>query len=370
MNPGESIVLQIVPHLPGSHDGVGDYALNLAKALSKSHGLRTRFVVAGATATKDRDGFEIVSGLETALSRNSSARRSTHVILHYANYGYQRWGVPFQLRRFAREVRSGLRGRWITTFHELYASAPPWKSAFWARPFQTKIARDLVDISDSCFVSNDVIRKAISDYDPATQVHFLPVMSNFGEPEITDFGDRSPTCWAICGGTGLIARSLGSLIALQQNIPKTYFPTRLEIIGGRPEEGVRELVQSATGDMPGVSINYHPDVTAMHASQVLTGCSFGWLDYYGSGKPWPGMIFKSSSFAALCAHGVIPVLSHAEPMLGIGGDKLPGPYRISNGTANLPEFDQLPAIRRQLYEWYRRHASSEQAARVYMEALA
>lgn len=369
MNRNECSVLQIVPQLPGSYDGVGDYALNLANSLSKAYGLRTCFVVAGGTTVKEKGGFEIFSGLQSALQRVSEGAPFDHVILHYANYGYQRWGVPLQLGRFAREVRRSLRGRWITTFHEWCASGPPWQSAFWVRPLQVRIARDLVDISDSCFVSNEVIRKAISDYDPATQIHFLPVMSNFGEPEIADFGGRSPTRWAICGGTALIARSLRSFAAAQRNIPRMYFPTHLEVIGGRPAEGIPELIRTLGQAMPETSCNYHPDVTVERASQILTGCSFGWLDYYGAGKAWPGMILKSSSFAGLCAHGVVPVLSHHESMLAVGGDKLPGPWRISAGAVKLPEIEQLPETQRQTYSWYRRHASSEQAARAYMEAL-
>ena len=85
------------------------------------------------------------------------AQRCHHVILHYVNYGYQARGVPFYLRRFARQLRGQLRGRWLTTFHEIYASGPPWKSEFWLRPFQVKIARDLIDLSDACFVSNVTI---------------------------------------------------------------------------------------------------------------------------------------------------------------------------------------------------------------------
>jgi hypothetical protein len=365
MSLDQGAVLQIVPHLPGSYDGVGDYALNLAKALSKACNLQTTFLVAQTTETRSKDGFEVFSGLAGDLS----SRSFDHVILHYANYGYQSRGVPFELRRFSRGLRRNLHGRWITTFHELYASGPPWKSAFWLRPWQVKIARDLIDISDFCFVSNDVIRNAISRHDARKRIRLLPVMSNFGEPELADFDGRPKARWAICGGETLIARSLRSLKAALPSIPLNYFPTEIAIIGGHQGESIRELVQDLKAAMPDTSLNCHPKITADGASQILAGCSFGWLDYYGRGKAWPGMIFKSGSFAAYCAHGVIPVLSHEESTLALEGDELPGPYFIAGGKVKLPEFEHLSQKRRQIYDWYHKHASSERAADAYLEAL-
>src|SRR5438874_13373770 len=142
-------VLKIVPHSPGSFDGVGDYALNLARALSFEHGIITTFLVAGKTSTASKDGYAVISGLNPATSAELASAHE-HVILHYVNYGYQARGVPFLLRSFVKKLRRNLRGRWITVFHELYASGPPWKSAFWLRPFQVRIARDMIDASSSC----------------------------------------------------------------------------------------------------------------------------------------------------------------------------------------------------------------------------
>jgi hypothetical protein len=200
-------VLQIVPHLPGTFDGVGDYALNLARALSAGHGLETTFLVARETTATSKDGYAVLSGLNRVGSREL-ADRHEHVILHYVNYGYQARGVPFSLRTFAKGLRKNLRGRWATTFHEFYASGPPWKSAFWLRPFQVGIAHDLIDVSDSCIVSNAPIEHAIHAYDSRKKVLTAPVMSNFGEPDPASLPLASPRRWAICGGTALIARSL------------------------------------------------------------------------------------------------------------------------------------------------------------------
>src|SRR5205085_9719858 len=92
--PTPDTVLQIVPHLPGTFDGVGDYALNLARALSAEHGITTTFLVAGKTSANSKDGYAVISGLKVGASA-VLARGHEHVVLHYANYGYTYRGDPF-----------------------------------------------------------------------------------------------------------------------------------------------------------------------------------------------------------------------------------------------------------------------------------
>jgi hypothetical protein len=360
-------LLQIVPQVPGSFDGVGDYALGLAKALSAHYGWQTIFAVAKPTDITAKEQFPIVAGLNSALECGASYQ---HVILHYANYGYQSRGVPFHLQNFARQLRQKMRGRWITTFHELYAFGPPWKSAFWLYPLQARMARNMIAISDACFVSSDIIAKEIQACDVRKPVRLLPVMSNFGEPAFVDSNAKSLRRWVICGGTPLIVRSLRSFLAAPQMIPKTYFPEQIEIVGGRESDAVRDLVRKLEQTRPAVSCRYYPEVTATTASDILRTCSFAWIDYFGGGKVWPGMIFKSSSFAACCAHGVVPIVSHEETPPALAGDSFPAWYFITQRSARFPEPEQLGAISEKIHAWYHRHASAECAARTYAEALA
>ena len=361
-------VLQIVPHLPGTFDGVGDYALNLARALSADHGIDTTFLVAGKTSATARDGYAVISGLNAARCPEL-ARDHEHVILHYVNYGYQARGVPFALRAFVKRLRPQLRGRWITTFHELYASGPPWKSAFWLRPFQVRIARDMIDASTSCVVSNTPIEKAIHAHAADKKVHLVPVMSNFGEPELINFQATSPRHWAICGGTALIARSLSSFGQLHPRIPEAFAPEHLDVVGGREDASISAVLDGLKRSCPDLAVHHYPEVGVDLASEVLRQSSFGFIDYFGAGKVWPGMLLKSTAFAALCAHGVIPVASHREDPIAVDGHALPDAYYLAPGAANFPPAAQVHEIRRQVYDWYHAHAASRQAARVYAEAL-
>jgi hypothetical protein len=359
-------VLQIVPQRPGSFDGVGDYALGLAKALSTHHGYETIFAVLQPTETTMKEQFRIVSGLKSALD---CAESCDHVILHYANYGYQPRGVPFRLRNFARQLRAKLRGRWITALHELYAFGPPWTSAFWLYPLQVRIAHDMIDIADACFVSSDVIEQAVHAHDAQKPVRLAPVMSNFGEPPDVKLDSKLVRRWVICGGTQLILRSLRSFVAVHPKIPPVYLPDQLDVVGGRESDGVRDVVRLLRRNLREVTCRYYPEIDASAASEILRGCSFAWIDYFGKGKVWPGMILKSGSFAACCAHGVVPVLSHSEPPV-VPGDAFPFWSFVTPRAARFPEPDQLDGIGQRLQAWYHRHASAVSAARAYAEALA
>jgi hypothetical protein len=120
---------------------------------------------------------------------------------------------------------------------------------------------------------------------------------------------------------------------------------------------------------PGLACHYHPEVTAELASELLRRASFGLLDYFGAGKMWPGMVLKSSAFAALCAHGIVPILSHREDIISVDGDSLPGPYYVTPTAVNFPDPEQLREIQRKIYDWYHAHGDARQVARVYAEAL-
>ena len=330
--------------------------------------MRTTFVVAASTSVREKEEFPVVSGLHLPAAA-SSAAVPAHVILHYANYGYQSRGVPFQLLRFARDLRGRTAGRWITTFHELYASGPPWRSAFWVRPFQVKIARDLMDLSSSCVVSNEVIKNEIARHNPRQPVHVVPVMSNFGEPPVGALAAKSLKRWAVAGGTALIERSLRAFARVQSLIPAAYFPDEVEVIGGIDNRLVRDRLQMLRDSVPSISFRHHPQVDVETASTLLASCAFGWLDYFGTGKVWPGMILKSGSFAAFCAHGIVPILSHAEATLAAGGNPFPGPYYITTAVTKLPEPEKLMQTQQAVRAWYDRNASSARTAAVYAEAF-
>jgi hypothetical protein len=214
-----------------------------------------------------------------------------------------------------------------------------------------------------------VIKHEINRHDPRKPVQVVPIMSNFGEPPLSSLAGKLPKRWAIAGGTALIERSLRAFAEIKSSIPTDYFPNEVEVVGGFEDPRVRNQFRVLGESLPGVAFRHHPQVSAARASAILAPCAFGWLDYFGEGKAWPGMIFKSSSFAAFCAHGIVPILSHPEPKLWAGTDPFPGPFFISTGATQLPKPENLEEIQRTVRAWYDGNASSARTAAVYAEAL-
>jgi hypothetical protein len=312
------------------------------------------------------DGFEIVP-LASLATNGLLLREHDRVILHFVNYGYQKRGVPFWLMPVLRGLRSQCPGDWVTIFHELYASGPPWKSAFWLRPFQIQIAKSVLRLSDVCVVSSEMLLAQLKNLAPATRAHIYPVPSNFGEPALSSaqMANRDLRRWVICGGTALITRSLRSFRTIAKRIPEPFLPRELFVFGGDDNPATRALLV----DLPGVRSEYHPQVSVAEASQILSSCSFMWLDYFHHARVPTNAVLKSGAFAAACAHGVVPILPNRGSAISVEGDRLPGPFFVDSTSLELPAVKDRAIVAAAFYNWYQRHASSDQLARGISRAL-
>src|SRR5713101_4208659 len=200
-----STLLQIVPKVPGGIDGVGDYALTIAKKLRDKFGCDSVFATFKTSSAENAVGFEVLS-LDGLL--DDPPRKYDHTLLHYVNYGFQKRGVPFRLLSILHELRRQHRGRLVTIFHELYASGPPWTSAFWLRPLQMHLTKSVGRLSDSCIVSSGNFLQELKRIARNPHVELHPVPSGLGEPSLspTEIADRDPHQWVIIGGTALVER--------------------------------------------------------------------------------------------------------------------------------------------------------------------
>ena len=358
-------ILQIVPHAPGSREGVGDYALRLAERLSSDNETDTIFAAAEPSSLSCAGNFEVVAPLDLTAERVCANCRG--IVLHYVNYGYHKRGLPVRLPLFLRRLREVSHGRLVTIFHEIYASSAPWRSAFWLQRWQKSIARKIVRVSDACVVSSEVMRDMLLQVAPGTAITVHPVVSTLGEPAMSadQFVRRDPHRWAIFGGTHLIKRSLNSFRRRIENIPDFLAPRELFILGGSDDDEVRREVN----EIRGITCHYHPAVEAAVASGLFASCSFGWIDYFHHPDVPAAVILKSGSFASYCAHGVIAVLPHVASAISLQGDSLPGPYFIETNRASLPALSDRAKVSMDIYEWYRRHSSIEHLARGIIAAL-
>src|SRR4028118_469245 len=97
-------IISIVPRLPPAVDGLGDYALHLARQLRQDFGLVTDFIVADPNWTEGAsvDGFivKLMAARSIAALLNvlpTEMQSSTTVLLHYVGYGYAKRGCPVWL---------------------------------------------------------------------------------------------------------------------------------------------------------------------------------------------------------------------------------------------------------------------------------
>lgn len=347
-------ILQIVPRAPGGLDGVGDYALNLAEKFRDGFGCATVFGVPKDSSGTSARGFQVRS-----LDRLGNDQEFDRVILHYVNYGYQQRGTPFRLLSTVRDLRRQRHAKFLTVFHELYASAPPWKSAFWLRPVQVYLAKAIARLSDESLVSSDAFVRRLHRLLPAASVHLHPVPSGFGEPQLSrqQIESRDPHCWGIVGGTALVERSLRSFVENVTNIPEAISPKKLLVVGGDDNSATRGLL----AEMP-IESNYRPRVSVSEASEILARCSFGWLDYFHRADVEGSVALKSTAFGALCAHAVVPVFPHRSSSISIDGEVLPGPFFIEPGGSDIPNVRDRAKIATNIYDWYQRHAASRHLA--------
>lgn len=356
-------ILQIVPRPPGPFDGVGDYALTLAGKLRDLAVHDTVFAVHHFDRKANVNGFDLYP-LQSVAHGNLEFDQ---IILHYVNYGYHNRGTPFGLVSILSRLQRQNNGRFLTIFHELYASGPPWQSAFWLRPLQKRIATSVAGISDACVVSNETMARELAILTPNANALVHPVISNFGEPTLAagQIAQRDPHRWAVCGGTLPVERSVRSFRAILSRIPSEIAPRELFIFGGNDNPAVRSLI----GAFPKIEIHYRPNIAASDASDILSKSSFQWLDYFHRRDVPTDVLLKSTAFAAACAHGVIPVLPHPGRPILLRGDSLPGPFFVGAGTISVPSNSERGEIGSVYYNWYRKHGSSEQLVRSVADLL-
>jgi hypothetical protein len=337
----------------------------VARKLRELFGYETIFAIHDSSGAANVDGFEI-RPFQIPETNQLSGTEFDHVILHYVNYGYQARGIPFALVPIVRKLRHHCRGRFLTILHELYASGPPWKSSFWLQPLQKRIAKTLAQLSSVCLVSSESMRRQLGRLVSGAEAIVNPVLSNFGEPELSpeQFGQRDPHRWTICGGTALIERSLKSFREIIDRIPDEISPRLLFVIGGNESATVRALLRHCE-----IQTDYLPRLTSADASGILSSSSFVWLDYFTRPGVPGDVLLKSTAFAAACAHGAIPVFPHRSSVISVEADPLPGPFFIEPTHSEIPTARNSAQIAARFYNWYQRHASSTHLAHGIARAL-
>ncbi|MGO4394795.1 hypothetical protein AB4Z46_25895 [Variovorax sp. M-6] len=273
--------------------------------------------------------------LEMTRMTDVSSLSGDCLLLHFSGYGFQKRGVPLWLVEHMRSLRTRFRAFGVV-FHELFASSPPWGSAFWLGAWQKRIARELLDLSDFWLTNREESGRWLLARRDTMPHRVLPVISNVGEPASIDT-DRAPHL-VVFGSPGVRAN------VYQWAGGEVFDRARRK---GLVIHDIGPPLQDASLAQRLVRENavVHGKLAAQEVSQALSGASYGALSYpidYAS---------KSGVLAAYSAHGVCPIL--------LWNDDRPHDGLVANvnyvaGFEALENIDAR-AVGRQARRWYEPH---------------
>jgi hypothetical protein len=229
------------------------------------------------------------------LAREADGRAV--VLLEYSGYGYATRGAPLWLARGLRKAcrEDGL--SLLTIFHELYATGPPWSSAFWISGAQRFVAAFLARISSSVLANRTGTAEWVRRYAPsAVSVETRPVFSNVGEPGREVLGhERAPR--AVVFGGGRKEKVYGGRFSELCSLLAGERITHIVDIG--PSTPVPKRVGGIEVDKRGI-------LPKEEVSRLLSSAQIGLLQC-----PLDHLT-KSGVMAAYFAHGVAPIVVEAQ----------------------------------------------------------
>lgn len=351
----------IIPRLPPVVDGIGDYALSLARLLRDNVGITTRFIVTDPawTGTDNVEGFEVdrmaahsTDELLNLLAEYAS--KGEQVLLHYEGYGYATRGCPFWLvEALERWRRASDKRVLVTIFHELYANGPPWTSSFWLSRVQKKLTVRLARLSDQWLTSLEryarVVRKMSGK--ELSEPHHLAVFSSIGEPQSAAPLNERRRRLVVFGTRGRRIEVYKRSAADLNRICDSLGIEEIVDIGRSVDFDIASVV-----DVSVVTCNELP---GSEVSEICLDAIAGIIDYPAS------MLGKSTIFAAYCSHRMIPIVANYGDGRPADGLETGTHYWFSSIASKQVSMASGQLMADRAFEWYQTHDLS-----VHAKALA
>lgn len=342
-------LIQVVP--PGE-GGVVDYARCLQAEWARQ-GRASQWLALSQASARARPLAMQLRALMEQLA--SPAPRSCALVLHFSGYGYGQRGLCGWLldELSAARAQFGAALRVVPLFHELFASGPPWRSAFWLSRWQASISARIARQADAVWTNADEhaqwLRAAVRGGVP---VHVRPVFSNVGEGDAPDAAaDRAPR--AVVFGTASTRQR--ALRGLQR------FEAALRQLG------VEELVEAGTGAASPLGLGSLPRRHAGRLepaalSALLQSSRFAVLDYPSS------LLAKSGVFAACATHACVVLVTRppgADVDGLVAGHDYVNLHRLNQRPGSLATPEPQHAMGARLARWYGDHRLAAQARELW-----
>jgi len=347
----------IIPRLPPVVDGIGDYALSLARLLRDNVGITTRFIVTdpawtGPDCGEDFEIRQLTSHSSDELLNLLAVDSDTfeQVLLHYEGYGYAQRGCPVwlvtALERWRQEKNER---RLITMFHELYATGPPWTSSFWLSPLQRNLATRLARLSDQWLTSLEPYARAVQQMrgDASPVNHHLAVFSSIGEPKSTPPLKERARRLVVFGTRGRRIEVYKKSSADLNRISAALGIEEIVDIGRPIEENFSRglLVRSSVFGL----------LSAADVSELLLDSVAGVIDYPAS------LLCKSTIFAAYCSHRMIPIVANYGDGQSLDVLAAGAHYWLTSIESEQMSLETGQSIADRAFDWYQTHNLSVHA---------
>jgi hypothetical protein len=356
-------IIALVPNLPPTIDGVGDYALSLARQLGKDFGSTTYFIVGNPSQNQatEIEGFPVSqvtvrSAADLLLLLQDKAEQETTVLLHYVGYGYEKRGCPVWLANGLEQWKiANSNCTLVTMFHEVYATGPIWASSFWLSPLQKNLAVRLSKLSDRCLTSKQGYAQMLHQLSAGkhSQIPTLPVFSNIGEPlQVPRLVERPRRLVVFGGSSSRLRVYQRSFKVLERTCQELEIE---EILDVGPSTGLDLSVVN------GIPVRVMGQRTASEVSEILLNAIAGFFDYHTE------YLSKSTIFAAYCVHGLIPIGTFYTD-LQVDNLEVGKHYWLADRPTGKLNLAIGQAIADNAYAWYQTHNLSTQT-KVFFDYL-
>ena len=323
-------LIQIVPGIRPQLDGIGDYALQLARRLRDDHGIMTSFLV----GNPDWQGSEVEGFPASAVTQQSSTslvesvghieatagEHDVQILAQFGVYGYAKRGCPYWFVEGWEALQKSRPYRMHVAFHELENSSwKPWSSTFWVSRIQRQLIERIARAASFRYTNTEDHRSRLESWGVG-RIALIPNFSTLGEPReypaferraknIIIFGRPTQRQWTYEKG----AHVLGPLCRILEI--DRILDIGSPISGGVPSE-VSGIPVTQYGKLSEGEVNtsmassvasfmYYPIPVVLKSSVFATSAAFGTVPfvYDNQSKPrsCPGLI-TGEDFIALDDH--------------------------------------------------------------------
>ncbi|MEQ8385847.1 MAG: hypothetical protein RH949_26165 [Coleofasciculus sp. A1-SPW-01] len=363
-------IIQLVANHISAPGGMEHYTLGLAKKLREDHQIFTDFFCYCELENMEKDKTKVVidgfssiniyyANSSDILSLFSSALTEgvDGIVLHYTP-------LASWLLGYLQSLRKNYKFKLLVVFHDcLYVpSLIKDKISYKIRYFlgndksPNLMASKFAKIADHVLTFSGKYKSIISQW-VRHPVACIPVYSTIGEPRPIPPLNKRTRRMVVFGKPYRRKRVYQE--AIQALIESCHNLGIQEIYDiGRSREREHEV---NIPDLPEVKILVMGEQPPEQISQVMLTSLAGFI-YYD-----PAYLGKSTIFAALCAHGVIPIFSKSTTSVADGVEANKHYLVPNNYMKNVNEME-LQSISDSVYRWYGNH-SLEKTVEIYASLL-